>query len=211
LGKGGYNTVRVFIIGRSHVNPGIAGDYETTKSLHEPYMGNVLDFLRRATRHRIRVLPSFGDGELPLNAHYCDRVRDKGLNKNVTVLTEEGVAARVEHITSFISFIKNKEPLLLPTLLGLQCQNEAYLSADQWPFTEKSGAFKAANGRAYELSKTDERQALMDESYRHYHQRIVEAVKAVASEMLAAEGVFAPPGRRKGCLTTGRRVARCVA
>jgi hypothetical protein len=119
-------------------------------------------------------------------------VRGKGHNKNVSILTEEGVAARVEHITSFLSYIKSKEPSLLPTLLGLQCQNEACLHADQWPFTEKSGAFKAANGKSYDLSKTDERQALMDEGYLHYHERVVEAVRAVDVETLVAEGVFVP-------------------
>jgi len=66
LSKAGYNTVRVFIIGRSKINPGIAGDYDTTTALHEPYMENVVDFLRRATRYRIRVFPTFGDGGVPL-------------------------------------------------------------------------------------------------------------------------------------------------
>ena len=192
LSKAGYNTVRVFIIGRSKINPGIAGDYDTTKALYEPYMENVLDFLRRATRHRIRVFPTFGDGGVPLNAYYRERVRGRGHNKNVFVLTEEGIAARVEHITSFLSYIKNNEPDLLPTLLGLECQNEAYLRANAWPFTEKEGTFKAANGKTYDLSKTDQRQALMDEGYRHYHQRIVTAVKAIDPEMLVAEGVFVP-------------------
>ncbi|MDG1365125.1 MAG: hypothetical protein P8Q54_16785 [Akkermansiaceae bacterium] len=192
LRQAGYNTVRVFVIGRSKTNPGIAGDFDTTKALHEPYMENVLDFLRRATRHGIRVFPTFGDGGLPLSAYYRNRVRAKGHNKNVLVLTKEGVAARAEHITSFLSYIKEKEPALLPTLLGLQCQNEAYLRADQWPFTGKNGKFIAANGKSYDLSKTDERQALMDEGYRHYHERIVAAVKAVDAEMLVAEGVFVP-------------------
>lgn len=192
LSQAGFNTVRVFIIGRNRVNPGIGGDYATTRTLHEPYMENVLDFLRRATRHRIRVFPTFGDGELPLNAYYRDRVRGKGHNKNATVLTEEGVAARVEHITTFLAYIKQREPALLPTLLGLQCQNEACLHANQWPFTEQSGAFKAANGKAYDLAKTEERQALMDEGYRHYHERIVAAVKAIDAAMLVAEGVFVP-------------------
>jgi hypothetical protein len=155
-------------------------------------MENVLDFLRRATRHCIRVLPTFGDGGVPLNAYYRERVRAGGRNKNVLVLTEEGIAARVEHITSFLSYIKNNEPALLPTLLGLECQNEAYLRADAWPFTEKDGTFQAANGRTYDLSKTNERQVLMDEGYRHYHHRIVTGVKAIDSEMLVAEGVFVP-------------------
>jgi hypothetical protein len=192
LERGRYNTVRVFIIGRSQVNPGIAGDYATTKVLHEPYMENVLDFLRRAARHGIRVFPTFGDGELPLNAHYRERLPGKGHNKNVSILTEVGVAARVEHITAFLSHIKLKEPSLLATLLGLQCQNEACLHADQWPFTEKSGSFMAANGKTYDLARTDDRQTLMDEGYRHYHERIVAAVKAIDPDMLIAEGVFVP-------------------
>ena len=192
LSKEGYNTVRVFVIGRSKINPGIAGDYDTTKALHEPYMENVLDFLRRATRHRIRVFPTFGDGGVPLNAYYRERVRGNGYNKNVFVLTEEGIAARVEHITTFLSYIKDREPALLPTLLGLQCQNEAYLRANQWPFTMKEGTFTAANGKTYDMSRTDHRQALMDESYRHYHERIAAAVKAIDAEMLVAEGVFVP-------------------
>lgn len=190
LSKADYNTVRVFIIGRSKINPGIAGDYDTTNALHEPYMENVLDFLRRATRHGIRVFPTFGDGGVPLNAYYRERVRDKGHNKNVFVLTEEGIAARVEHITTFLSYIKDREPTLLPTLLGLQCQNEAYLRAEQWPFTMKEGTFTAANGKIYDMSRTDQRQALMDEGYHHYHERIAAVVKAIDAEMLVAEGVF---------------------
>ena len=154
LSEAGYNTVRVFIIGRSKINPGIAGNYDTTTTLHEPYMENVLDFLRRATRHRIRVFPTFGDGGVPLNAYYRERLRGRSHNKNVFVLTEEGIAARVEHITSFLSYIKNNEPALLPTLLGLECQNEAYLRANAWPFIEKEGTFQAANGKTYDLSKT---------------------------------------------------------
>ncbi len=192
LSNAGYNTVRVFIIGRSRVNPGIAGDYDTTTTLHEPYMENVLDFLRRASRHRIRVFPTFGDGGVPLNAYYRRQVKGKAHNKNVFILTQYGIAARAEHITSFLSYIKDKEPSLLPTLLGLQCQNEAYLRANQWPFNEKKGIFTAANGKSYDLSKTDYRQALMDEGYRHYHEQITAAVKKIDPEMLVAEGVFVP-------------------
>jgi len=193
LSQSGYNTVRVFVIGRSKHNPGIGGNYKSTKALYEPYADNFIDFLRRATRHGMRVFPTFGDGGLPLNAYYRERpIRGKGHNKNVLVLSQEGIDARVEFIASFLSYIKDKAPALLPTLLGLQCQNEAYMHAKAWPFTEKTGSFKAANGRSYDLSKTDHRQALMNEGYRHYHKQIVKAVKAIDPEMLVAEGVFVP-------------------
>jgi len=193
LSEAGYNTVRVFVIGRSENNPGIAGNYDSTKALYEPYADNFIDFLQRATRHNMRVFPTFGDGGLPNNAYYRERgIRDEGHNKNVLVLTKEGIDARVEHITSLLSYIKKKEPALLPTLLGLQCQNEAYLLAKAWPFPEKTGTFGAANGKTYDLSKTVERQALMDEGYRHYHKQIVDTVKKIDPEMLVAEGVFVP-------------------
>ena len=190
LSDAGYNTVRVFIIGRSRVNPGIAGDFDSTRELYEPYMRNVLDFLRRATRHRIRVFPTFGDGGMPRNAYYRDRYQVKG--HNAYYLTQSGIAARIEHIVSFLAFIKEREPALLPTLLGVQCQNELYLRADQWPFTEKSGTFTAASGKTYDLSETVQRQALMDDGLRYYHRRMVDAVKAVDKELLVAEGVFVP-------------------
>ena len=192
LSKAGYNTVRVFIIGRSKTNPGVGGNYDTTQGNYEPYMENVLDFLRRATRHGMRVFPTFGDGGLPRNAYYYDRFKKTGNNKNGMVLTKEGIEARIEFITSLLSYVKEKEPAVLPTLLGLQCQNEAHLNADQWPFSETEGELKAANGRRYDLCDTKERQALMDEGYTYYHKRIVQAVKAIDPDMLVAEGVFVP-------------------
>ncbi|VGO13543.1 hypothetical protein PDESU_02100 [Pontiella desulfatans] len=192
LEDSGYNTVRVFIIGREPFNPGIAGEYKTTKGLYEPYMENVLDFLRRATRHNIRVFPTFGDGELPNNDYFLKRFNGDNEEKNLFILSAEGVDARVEYITSFLSYIKAKEPAVLPTLLGLQCQNEANLEADKLPFSRIEGNFTAANGKTYDLSSTEERQALMDEGYRYYHGRVVDAVKAIDPEMLVSEGVFVP-------------------
>ncbi len=192
LEDAGYNTVRVFIIGRNSFNPGIGGDYTTTQGLYEPYMENVLDFLRRATRHNIRVFPTFGDGELPNNAYYLSLFGAGNHEKNLLVLSKNGVDARVEYITSFLAYLKTKEPAVLPTLLGLQCQNEAYLRANQFPFSETKGSFTAANGKSYDLSSRESRQALMDEGYRYYYKRMVEAVKAIDPEMLVAEGVFVP-------------------
>jgi hypothetical protein len=192
LKTAGYNTVRVFIIGRNKLNPGIAGDYDTTKAVYEPYMENVLDFVRRATRHGIRVLPTLGDGELPLNAYYQRRFPGKENNKTILIVTKEGVEARVEYISAFLSYIKQKTPDLLPTIIGLQCQNEAHLSSSDWPFTEKAGQFKAANGKVYDLADSASRQALADEGFLFYHASMVKAVKAIDPEMLVTEGVFMP-------------------
>jgi hypothetical protein len=42
------------------------------------------------------------------------------------------------------------------------------------------------------MSSTEERQALMDEGYHHYHQRVAAAVKAIDPKVLVAEGLFVP-------------------
>ncbi len=188
--EAGFNTTRVFVIGRSSINPGIGGNYDTTQGIYEPYMDNFLDFLRRATRHGIRVLPALGDGELPFNAYYHGRFEGQKGNKSMLLLTREGVAARVEYISEFLSHIKKKDPSLLPTLLAVQCQNEAYLHANQWPLTMKKGEFKAANGKTYDMSDTKSRQALADEGYLHFYEQVHAAVKKIDPEMLLTDGVF---------------------
>jgi len=188
--QAGFNTTRVFIIGRNSTNPGIAGDYDTTKGIYGPYMDNFLDFLRRATRHGIRVLPTLGDGELPYNAYYHGRFKGQEGNKSFLLLTKEGVEARVEYISEFLSYIKKKEPSLLPTLLGVQCQNEAYLRSNEWPLAVKKGQFKAANGKTYDMANTESRQALADEGYLHFYEQVHAAVKKIDPEMLLTEGVF---------------------
>lgn len=84
ISRNGYNTVRVFITGRHRKDPGIAGNYDRTQSLYPPYMENFCDFLQRATLHGIRVLPTFGDGEVPLNAYYRERFTGlQANNKNI--------------------------------------------------------------------------------------------------------------------------------
>lgn len=201
LSKVGFNTVRVFVVGRQAAIPGIGGDYDTTKGIYEPYMDNFLDFLRRATRHGIRILPNFSDADLPLNAYFRKQVRGEGHARNLVILSREGVAASTEYLTLFLSYIKEKEPALLPTLLGLQCQNEASLNAKEFPFDQNNGNFTAANGKTYDLSNTDQRQALMTEGYVFYHDRIITTVKEIDPEILVSEGVFVPRAVGKDPMT----------
>lgn len=192
LNAAGFNTVRVFIIGRNSTNPGIAGNFASTGAVYEPYLDNVIDFLKRATRYGIRVLPVFGDGEIPRNAYYQKLSGERDFRINALILTVAGIAARVEHITSFLSYIKEKCPAVLATIFALSCQNEAHLRADQWPFNATTGEFTAANGKTYDLSDAESRQALMDDGYRHYHDSIVTAVKRIDPDILVTEGVFVP-------------------
>ncbi|MBN1815895.1 MAG: hypothetical protein JW828_00955 [Sedimentisphaerales bacterium] len=190
LARYGYNTVRVFIIGRSGGNPGIGGDYDTTVGLYEPYMQNVIDFLRRARANGIYVLPTFGDGELPRNRSWRDRLEGLPRGPNTLYLTQQGIEVKVAYVSQFLERIQREEPSLLEAMLGIQCQNELHLDCRSWPFTVTSDHIVAANGISYDMGSLDDRQRLMDEGLNHYHARIAEAVKRIDTGLLVSEGIF---------------------
>ena len=190
LQSNGFNVVRVFIIGRSAVNPGIAGDVGETVGVFAPYMENVLDFLRRAERHRVHVFPTFGDGELPRSRHYRAMLSPSQHGANAVYFTPEGIAAKARYVSDFLSYLRQREPRLLTTLLGVQCQNELSVDADAWPFTVTNGLLAMPNGRSYEMSNAAQRRALMNDGLAHYHGALKEAVRAVDAPLLVAEGIF---------------------
>jgi len=190
LAENDYNTVRVFIIGRSSRNPGIGGHYQETQGLYEPYMENVMDFLRLARTHGIYVLPTFGDGELPRNRYYRDRIKDLPGGINVMYLTPEGIAAKTQYVVDFLTHIKTRDKSLLHGLLGIQLQNELHLRCDAWPFTQTQAILTMPNGKSYDMSVAEERQLLMDEAINHYHNTLAKAIKTLAPELLVCEGVF---------------------
>ncbi len=190
LEAAGCNTVRVFVAGRSRGNPGIAGNPETTKGPYGPYMDNVMDFLRRAARHGVYVFPTFGDGELPLSRHYQAMLHAEQRGKNAIYFTKEGIEAKKAYVADFLRAIREKDPALLSTLLGVQGQNELYVACDRWPFTVREGKLAMPNGRSYDMASDRERRLLMDEGLRHYHDEIAKAAKAVDPQVLVAEGIF---------------------
>jgi hypothetical protein len=190
LADNGYNTVRVFIIGRSSRNPGIGGHYQETQGFYEPYMENVMDFLRLARAYGIYVLPTFGDGELPRNKYYRDRIKDLPGGINVMYLTPEGIEAKTKYVVDFFTYIKTRDESLLHVLLGIQLQNEQHVRCDAWPFTQTQGILTMPNGKSYDMSVAEQRQRLMDEGINHYHNILTKAIKTVAPELLVCEGVF---------------------
>lgn len=226
LKANGYNTARVFVVGRRLENPGISGSYEYD-GLYAPYMDNVMDFVRRAKKYGIYVFPTFCDGELPRNKRYWNIIKDAvddGLelddvtvrSHNAIFVTPEGQDARAVYITDFLSYIKEKDPSLLNTLIAVQCQNELSLNGRQWPFTLTEGVFKGPEGKTYDMSKDDQRQALYENSILSYHARVAKAVKQIVPSMLVGEGVFVPravgkeyDGKHYGIRNMGRRDPRC--
>lgn len=200
LSQNGYNTVRIFIIGRSPWNPGIAGDYDKTEDLYSPYMDNVVDFLIRAKRYGIYVLPTFGDGGLPYNRYYVKLAKTipdgpeelyrshSGLN--AIYLTSTGIELKKRHVAKFLKYIKEKDETLLKILLGVEFQNELSMSNKQWPFNLTSGKLKMPDGGEYDMSDKKQRQALMDNGINYYHNTLTKEVKQIDPELLTAESIF---------------------
>lgn len=202
LKKNGFNTVRVFLAGRGVLNPGIGGYPDFNEPVYKPYLDNFIDFLSKAKKYGVYVLPTFGDGELPLNRYYKPFLREmveitgeegqlrSGIPYNSVYLTKAGIRGRTILMTETLKYIKRVDPSLLKSILAVQCQNELSLRANQWPFSLSSGQVTTANGKTYDMADADSRQCCMDEGLNYYHQTLSRAIKAIDPELLVAEGVF---------------------
>ena len=195
-----YNTVRVFLTGRSISNPGIAGYPQFDGPVYNPYLDNLIDFLRLAKQYGIYVLPTFGDGEFPYNEYYrpiheklVRQVGEKAemeKSHNFIYLLPDGIEARKTMFVETLNYIKKADPSLLDIILSIQCQNELSIGSDQWPFNLTKGKIQTANGKVYDMADADSRQRCMDEGLNHYHRTLTKAIKEVDPELLVAEGAF---------------------
>jgi hypothetical protein len=189
----GFNYVRVFLIGRSMVNPGISGSISLNEPVYGPYMDNFIDFLKRARKYGIYVYPTIGDGELPNNAYYRSRIptnRDLGYLRLYFPFVKEAVDAKAEYLQAIVSYIKSFDATLINTLFAIELQNEYALHADVWPFTQGSGSFESYWGETYDMADTASRQKLADDATIRYQNQMVEALDLVAPDLLVGEGFF---------------------
>lgn len=190
LKKNGMNTVRVFLsMGRAAGNPGLGGDYKKTMGIYIPYMENFIDFLKKAQKYGIYVLPTFGDNELPNNEYF------QSLSNNAapqdTFFTKEGLEAKIKLMTLVYEYVLNRDPSLINTMLALQTQNEFYFDAGQAPFNQTTGTYTFyANGQTYDMSSASERRELANAAVQHYFSEISKAIKALDPGMLISVGTF---------------------
>jgi hypothetical protein len=189
----GFNFVRVFLIGRSMVNPGISGPISLNKPVYGPYMDNFIDFLERARKYGIYVFPTLGDGELPNNAYWRSKIpagHDINFLRLYFPFVKEAVDAKAEYLQAVVSYIKNNDPTLIKTLFAIELQNEYALNANVWPFTQMSGSFKAYWGETYDMADKLSRQKLAEDATVLYQNKMVEALKEIEPELLVCEGFF---------------------
>jgi len=187
IGDAGFNTVRIFLAGRSRENPGLAGEKDTL-GVYTPYLDNLANFLARAARHGLYVIMNFCDMDLPHNDYFKKRAGGAE-NFNRVLLSRPGVEAHMEQVASTLSYLKAKNPDLLKVLLGVEFNNEVAVKLAKWPFDEK-GPVTLADGKTYDMSDPAERLRAMEEGLLFYWGAMNGAVKAIDPDLLTCEGAY---------------------
>jgi len=184
----GFNIVRVFIDHRA--GNGIVESIQST-DFSPKYMGNLLDFLQRARKHRIYVVPALG--WFPNCRKYNQIVGQKPKNiwnRNSVYLNQGHIDAKARYLADFVLAVKNYDADLLTTLFAIELENESHLTATAPPFSQTTGTFTAADGRTYDLASPESLQQLADDNVNRWADTCVEAVRKVDPEIMVSTSVF---------------------
>jgi hypothetical protein len=193
LKSNGYNFVRVFIKtggrGSDITNiRGMSGPTDT-KGLYAPYMDNFIDFLTRAQKYGIYVMPCFTENEM-LDNDYFKKLSKEASGQGI-LFSVDGIRAKQLYIELFLKYIKHKNPELINTLFALNMQNEFAFNSDEAPFNQTSGTYTFIDGSTYDMSNDNERRALANSAIRNYYAKMKETVEINAPGLLVGEGTFA--------------------
>ncbi len=186
LKSNGYNVVRVFVRAGSAGSVQAMSGPADTQGLYEPYMDNVIDFLSRAQKYGIYVIPCM-DG-MPNNDYF--KKISKGAGGREYFFSKDGVKAKQHYIELVLQYIKEKDPELINTLFGLAMHNEFAFHSNQAPFDQLSGSYTFLDGTKYDMSDDDQRRALANATMQNYYTKIRETVEANAPGLLIGEGTF---------------------
>jgi len=158
-------------------------------------MNNFIDLLERARKYGIYVFPTFGDGGLPKNQWYKDRLPEHLKDKLHSIrqffpFYREAVDLKAVYVQAFLQYIKDHDPELLHSLLAVQLQNEYSVKSGSYPFTQTTGTYTSWWGEDFDMTDTLRRQELADLATIRYQNILTAAIKEIDPELLVAEGFF---------------------
>jgi len=195
----GYNVVRVFIdpgdgahqaMGRY----GTGGPASTNSAtLYGPYLANFVDFLERATRYGIYVIPVLN--YVPCNTYYnslCDIGRPANITSSNTFYLYAGaVDSKAQYVRQFVQSVKAADSgALLPTVFAYELQNEAGCDTVDGPFNLHSGMVSTQDGMTYDMASPSSRQQCQDSNTNRWISRCVDSIKTVDSQAMVGCSVF---------------------
>jgi hypothetical protein len=184
----GYNTVRVFVVGECRV--GCMGDPATGR-ISTRYVANVVDFIRRAKRHRMLVILT---STFPPQ-RYMAMIGTNPLVADVNriFLTSGGVTAFAAYWRDLVLELR-RQHAPLDDVLAYDIQNEPALVTNNPPLTLSSGRLRAPNGRTYDLSDPAAKQRLVGDALVTFVDRVRAAIRRVDPTALVETSFFEPQG-----------------
>jgi hypothetical protein len=180
-----YGIAGPWTIGPDHVN-----------GLYRPYMDNFVDLLRRAWSRGMHVQPTFE--WLPENAYYDvpgaaqPRAPDgtpyvEGVN--LFYLAQPWIDKKNVYVRSFLSYVRDTDPSLLPAIIAIDLQNEVFVDTALAPFT-RTDVVPLPDGLSYDMSKDVDRQQAVDANLVQWANQQVAAARGVDPDVLVGASVF---------------------
>ncbi len=195
LEKIGANVVRFWAWGTQD-ETGFTGNYES-RGLNEEYLKNVIDFMQRAIRHRLYLIPILD--EFPKNAYYSsiEKIVDANQNADKRIvgynrqyLSPGRIEAKAKAAADFVRYIAESHPNLLNGVLGWSLANEIHVVHDSGPFNRNKGTIRTANGKSYDMGDKNSRQNCYDENILFWANRLADAIREVDPNALVTAGMW---------------------
>ena len=181
LEKNGFNMVRVFV-----------GAYELTAGdgLSEAFFDKLSDFIERATKHKVYVLPVV-DWMPGCSRYESIRANARGDVDGMQrlFLDSAWMEAKSLYLKDFVSMVKKKCPRLMSTIFAYELENEVYIDTDKPPFSQATGTFTYAR-KSYDLADERSLQELLDTAIIENSHKLVAAIRSVDPEAMVAYSVF---------------------
>src|SRR5262249_29831475 len=142
-----YNVVRVFL------NDSKIGGNLSSPGLDPAYMGNVTDFIKRASNFGLRVILT--GGSIP-NGYFPYRIVAptlKGVDGvNLVILDPVYIEANRRYWIDIVNFIRAKDLQLLTAVFSYDVINEPVFLTDSAPFSLTSGTVTLPGVGKFDLS-----------------------------------------------------------
>ena len=206
----GYNVVRVFIdSGDWDRENGINGLW-AAKGLDGAYLDAFADFVRRATAHRVYVLPILE--RFPINWHYQSMTKPAVPNLkgwNALYMHAGHRVAKIAYVKDFIAALRARVGnAMLTTIIAYELENEMHANGDTPPFCCASTppfacannpsfactgvVVQTADGLSYDMSDPAQRQQAWDANAVSYANALTAAIQSADPGALVTLGMFTP-------------------
>jgi len=198
---------------------GASGPIETdTPDLYQPYLDNLIDFLRRCTAHHIYAILDC-DG-FPSNHYYYNLISAEpnidGYD-SVAFLNSTFPPAKSLYLQELVGAVGSVDGgALLSTVFSWEIRNEIYMFDTDKPWSMTSGTVTTADGQTYDMADATSRQQCADNNVSNFMNTVAQAIRQVDPDAMVAASVFTfyavglngPNGLMPGTAITGRHPAR---